>query len=149
MINGVVMFFLPHFLGIFPYSRVICIFPFFSVSLSLHSFSLSVSIPAKNYLLTSNRQAAFLFFNARKALLERHLNSTGYVFTGTDKDMMLKRFHSQNKKEGKTASETRDVIYFNIFLAFVIRDDVRKKEAKECGSASAKGPLNGCIATSS
>lgn len=97
MINDVVNF-LPHFLGIFPILNNLHFFSassllslLLSFSLSLPSFSLSVSIQAEiiYWLLQSARlrETGFL----KKPFLRRHLNSS------EDKDMMSKRFHSQNK----------------------------------------------------
>lgn len=136
MINGVEMV-LATFSRYFPFfSRAICIFRFFSVSLSLHSFSLSISI--RRYWLPIRQAARLAFLTLREALPEKAFKFYGLcIHDREDKDMMSKDFIHKKKRRKNSKRNERCNLFQHLF-SFRYSGWCEKKEVKECGPASAK-----------
>lgn len=145
MINDVVNF-LPHFLGIFPSTRVICIFLFllgFPFITQIFAFNFNpkeiiywVSIAWASVDAAAPRSFLVLTLIVSPSM-KRHLN------LWEDKDMMSRRFHSQSLKQ-KAASETRDVIYFHIVCCSLRLFGMmwEKKKRKNAEPSFCEGSLN-------
>jgi hypothetical protein len=121
---------------------LLLVFPFIT---QLFAFNFN---PNENYLLTSNRQAATLSHSCssmrKEALLEKAFKFYGLCIHERRQRHDVEKISFTKRKEGKSASETRDVIYFNISWLFGIRDDVRKR-SERMRPSFCEGPLNGAV----
>lgn len=110
------------------FAKQFAFFPYSSVSLSLHSFSLSISIPNENYLLTSNRHGpnAFPSSSIEVKPFWRHLNSK--TKTRCRRDFI----HKKEEKEKASENEQCNLFqhHFWAFFGMIWRKEANGMRAQ-------------------